>query len=398
MYPDALMEPIAPSRRGDLDDLSLEVFKASARIAGRVHPLTAERISRMLRNVNSYYSNLIEGVRTTLLEIETGLTELSDDERTGRLQRLHRQNIAAQTVAITECRRFERGITSSEFLCRLHALLFEGLPREFLVQRDMHGTREVVTIPGRLRDGNVRVGSHVPPDWKDLPALLERFREAYALEKVTGVSRLVQAASGHHRLLWIHPFYEGNGRMARLFSDIYLNCAGLEGYGLWTLSRGLARSEAEYKSLLAAADAKRRSDYDGRGNLSEAGLRRFCMFFLNTALDQARFMDELLGLDAAESNIGRYCSLRTDGHMAGQGPLPREAAKILRHVFVHGKIGKGEVHELINSSDRKARDIVKLLLREGLLETANQKAPLTIGLPWHAVRHYFPELCDSGAF
>ncbi|MDP3430309.1 MAG: hypothetical protein Q8R89_08270, partial [Desulfomicrobium sp.] len=183
-----------------------------------------------------------------------------------------------------------------------------------------------------------------------------------------------------------------------LFSDTYLRCCGLEGYGLWTMSRGLARAEGEYKSCLSVADATRRNDYDGRGSLSEEGLRRFCLFFLHTALDQARFMDELLNLDATASNIGLYCSLRIDGRMAGKDILPRESAKILNHVFVHGKIGKGEVHELINCSDRKARNIVKLLLNEGLLETENQKSPLTIGLPAHAVQYYFPELCDPGAF
>jgi hypothetical protein len=39
-----------------------------------------------------------------------------------------------------------------------------------------------------------------------------------------------------------------------------------------------------------------------------------------------------------------------------------------------------------------------MLLAEGLLETANQKSPLTIGLPARAVQYYFPELCDPGAF
>ncbi|MDO9583841.1 MAG: Fic family protein [Desulfomicrobium sp.] len=398
MYAISQMEPMIPTLRGDLEDLALEVFKASAKIAGRVHPLTAARLVRLLRNVNSYHSNLIEGIRTTLLEIESGLAELSEDDRTRRLQQLHKQNVVAQAVVEKERGRTGQGITSVGFLCRLHSLLFEGVPQEFLIQVNLQGTRKSVTIPGRLRDQNVRVGAHVPPDWSDLPDLLERFREAYALEAVKGAARLVHAAASHHRLLWIHPFLEGNGRVARLFSDTYLRCCGLEGYGLWTMSRGLARAEGEYKSCLSVADATRRNDYDGRGSLSEEGLRRFCLFFLHTALDQARFMDELLNLDATASNIGLYCSLRIDGRMAGKDILPRESAKILNHVFVHGKIGKGEVHELINCSDRKARNIVKLLLNEGLLETENQKSPLTIGLPAHAVQYYFPELCDPGAF
>lgn len=391
------MEPMIPAQRADLEALSLEVYKASARIAGRVHPITAKRIVKLLRNVNSYYSNRIEGIRTTLLDIESSLKGFSDNHTTRKLQLLHKQNIFAQS-AVEEYLAGKGDITSSEFLCHAHKLLFDGVPEEFLIQRDRHGVREIVMIPGQLRDGLVRVGQHVPPDWRSLPAFLQRFQNVYSQANVQGIVSLVYAAAAHYRLLWIHPFFEGNGRVARLFSDMYLKCAGLEGYGLWTLSRGLARAENDYKDFLSSADVPRQGDYDGRDNLSERGLHQFCKFFLETALDQARFMDDLLTLDATTRNITLFCSLRTQGYMAGKKPLPKEAVKILTHIFVHGKLIKGQVHDLINSSDRKARDVVKSLLNEGLLETENQKAPLTIGLPTHAVQFYFPELCDPGAF
>lgn len=392
------MEPMIPSRLGGLADLALEVYKASARLSGRVHPVTAERIVRLLRNVNSYHSNLIEGHRTTLLDIETSLRESSEDEKTRDQQLLHRQNVLAQSAIEGECEVDDVEITSTDFLCRLHDLLFKELPREFLVQQDEQGKCEVVMTPGTLRDRDVRVGGHIPPSSSSLPKLLERFHEAYSLTSLQGTDYLVCAAASHHRLLWIHPFLEGNGRVARLFTDIYLKCTGLEGYGLWTLCRGLARREAEYKSLLAGADARRQGDYDGRGNLSEEGLRRFCTFFLETALDQACFMDELLKLDSAEKNIEWYCSSRTSGRLAGKAPLPKETARILSHTFVHGCLTKGEVHKLIGTSDRKAREVVKVLLSEGLLESGNQKAPLTMGFPSGAVQYIFPELCDSGAY
>jgi Fic family protein len=392
------MEPMIPSIRGDLEELALEVFKSTAKLAGLVHPLTAKRLIELLRSVNSYYSNLLEGVRTTLLDIENSLRELSDDERTRRQQLLHAQNIKAQRLLEDECPAHGNDVTSSEFLCRLHELLFAGVPEEFLVQRDMRGERQAIMTPGTLRDEEVKVGSHIPPSPAHLPFLLRRFREAYGLESVRGTTRLVCAAASHHRLLWIHPFLEGNGRVSRSFTDVYLACSGLEGYGLWTISRGLARRDGEYKALLSGADARRQGDYDGRGALSEKGLHRFCAFFLETALDQARFMGDLLRLDAAERNIGFYCALRTSGRLAGKGPLPKESPRILTHAFLHGRLPKGEVHKLIGTSDRTARDVVKVLLREGLLETEHQKAPLTMGFPPEAVQFLFPELCDPGAF
>jgi Fic family protein len=376
----------------------LQVHKASARLAGRVHPLTAERIIVLLRGVNSYYSNLIEGVRTTLLDIENSLKALSEDEKIRKLQILHRQNLRAQEEVEGICPGESHRVTEKKFLLHLHHLLFEGLPEEFLIQSDERGKRRLVMKPGTLRAEDVKVGGHVPPSSMDLPQLLDRFHEAYRPDVTRGMDCLIKAAASHHRLLWIHPFLEGNGRVARLFTDIYLRCSGLEKYGLWTLSRGLARRQSDYKMFLAGADALRRNDYDGRGNLSESALHEFCVFFLQTALDQAEFMDELLGLNVVEKNIELYCAMRNQGRIIGLKPLPKEASLILKHVFVHGSLKKGEVHKLINVSERKARDVTKALLEEGLLESENQKAPLTMGFPAEAVRFILPDLCDAGAF
>jgi Fic family protein len=76
---------------------------------------------------------------------------------------------------------------------------------------------------------------------------------------------LADDAAAHHRLLWIHPFYDGNGRVARLFVHAYLRDIGV-GSSLWSVSRGLARNVAQYQALLMAADQQRDNDWDGPGN------------------------------------------------------------------------------------------------------------------------------------
>ena len=55
----------------------------------------------------------------------------------------------------------------------------------------------------------------------------------------------------------------------------------------------LARNESRYKELLAECDLPRRNDLDDRGNLSEEALAEFTRFFLETCLDQVRFMEQL---------------------------------------------------------------------------------------------------------
>ena len=82
----------------------------------------------------------------------------------------------------------------------------------------------------------------------------------------------------------MHPFLDGNGRVARLISYSVLLDA-LDTGGIWSVARGLARNEAEYKRLLAHCDLKRQSERDGRGNFSGAALAKFAGFFLQTCID-----------------------------------------------------------------------------------------------------------------
>jgi len=104
---------------------------------------------------------------------------------------------------------------------------------------------------------------------------------------------IVAVAAAHHRFLWIHPFYDGNGRVARLMSHAMFTRLGI-GNSLWSVARGLARNVATYKSLLNDADQPRHTDLHGRGALSERALVTFCRFFLDAAVDQIMYMRSIL--------------------------------------------------------------------------------------------------------
>jgi len=102
----------------------------------------------------------------------------------------------------------------------------------------------------------------VPISPKALPRFLERFEEGYAQTGRT--DRILAAACGHHRLLWMHPFQDGNGRIARMMSYAIL-LETLDTGGIWSVAHGLARHEGEYKQKLMECDRQRRNDLDGRG-------------------------------------------------------------------------------------------------------------------------------------
>jgi Fic family protein len=128
------------------------------------------------------------------------------------------------------------------------------------------------------------------------------------------------------------------------------------------------------------ADAPRNSDVAGRGNLSDEGLSQFCEFFLQTALDQVAFMNNLLEL---ENRITAYIQRR-----ATLNEIDPTSAFLLVDVLVRGEVARGEASRITGKPERTARRIVRILLEENLLTSGTPKGALRIGFPTKAIGYY----------
>jgi len=397
--PDAIsqMTPLLPERADDLQDLALEVIQRSASLGTRQHPITLHTLRELLRIINSYYSNLIEGHNTHPYDIVRAMQQQYDTEPAKR-------NLQLESVAhITVQRQMETwlaeetppNIAGQEFLCALHREFFRLLPEEFQVMTNPDTGRESKVVPGEMRAEPVKVGQHEPPGHANLPAFMVRFAEAYAPEKHHGAAKLVAAAAAHHRLMWIHPFLDGNGRVARLFTEAYLHRIPVHGFGLWSVSRGLARRNVDYKAALTWADAPRRNDLDGRGNLSNEGLVKFCRFFLEVCRDQVEYMGTLLQLDGLVERVRSYVQLRGTAMIPnppGGDNLRPEAARMLQEVLLRGEAPRGAVIEASGLKERTGRNVLGQLISEGLLVSDTPKGEVRVGFPIHAAGWFFPEL------
>jgi Fic family protein len=385
------MEPLLP--RGEkLVEPAIALVREASELGGQLHPITRASAADLLRTINTYHSNLIEGHNTRPRDIERALTgHLSSSPERRALQLEARAHIEVQQLVEQRLdTEPDLRITHTEFLLFLHREFYERMPVEWRKVRDAGATRERTVVPGKLREEEVDVGRHVPPPPGAIPRFLERFSQAYDLGRHKGLDQVIAIAASHHRLLWIHPFLDGNGRVARLFTDAYLRRAGLGGHGLWTASRGLARHRSRYFEALAAADAERRNDYDGRGARSEAALGAFCEFFLAICLDQVRFMNGLLGLDGLVARIEGYVARRAAGGVGVR--LPPEAGRLLSEALLRGEVARGEAARITGTSERTARRILSALTSERLLLSNTPKGPVRLGLPMHAVGFYFPQL------
>lgn len=393
-------EPLIPSENGELDDLALELSMTSSKLVGGLPPQTLDGIRELLRIVNSYYSNLIEGHNTHPIDVERAMkADYSQNEDKRDLQHESLIHIGLQEkIEAWLSARPNLDVTSADFLCAIHKEFYEQLPdRLRWVEGD--GMKPAWVEAGVLRDRQVVVGKHLPPIAESLPEFLRRFNEFYNPTNFHGTRPIVALAAAHHRLMWIHPFLDGNGRVARLFTDAYFQRLGILGYGLWNVSRGLARKGSEYKGLLAAADLHRENDLDGRGNLSERTLKEFCRFFLEVCVDQTRFMGSLLSLDNFFERLDAYVSMRSNGLVLDEKgvkaePLHSRAGSVLREAAIHGEISRGRVFELIEMSERSGRLILKSLMEEGILMPSSEshKSTVRLGFPAHAAGYWFPKL------
>jgi Fic family protein len=391
------MTPLLPEEADDLQDLALEVLQKSAALGNRQHHVTLNTLRELLRVVNSHYSNLIEGHNTHPYDIVRAMQKEYDSEPAKR--NLQMESVAHITVQKDMERKLleepEANITGWEFLCYLHRDFYRQLPEEFRVVTNPETSRESLVIPGELREEAVKVGYHKPPGYGSLKAFLDRFGEYYAPDRHHGALKLVAASAAHHRLMWIHPFLDGNGRVARLFTEAYFHRIPVHGFGLWSVSRGLARRDVDYKSALARADAPRRNDLDGRGNLSNEGLIYFCRFFLNVCLDQVEYMGSLLRLEELVERIRRYVELRGSGMIpgpAGQQGLRGESARMLQEVLVKGETARGAVNAASGLKERTGRTLLGQLIGEGLLVSDTPKGNVRLGFPIHAAGWFFPDL------
>jgi len=390
------LTPILPGRKliGPLKDMATEVATASAGLEKSIASVTARTLGERLRLINSYYSNLIEGHKTTIPEIEAAL----GNRFVGKPERRYAQELCAAHV-LTE-REFmaklkrdpHMDICSSEVLSRLHASFYSHLPVEHLNTHHIGGFTDIPVMPGNLRDGQVSVDGQTQhgPSAEALPRQMTIFHDAFRPQAFHGDEKLIAAAISHHRLTWLHPFRDGNGRISRLHTGLYLASINVNQCNLWSLSRGFSRNKDGYMLNLRATDSPER--VNAQVFFDEALTADFCRFFFEICLDQINFMRNLLRLEEIDRRIEW---LVRSTIMTADKDLAPEAERLLRAVFREGRLPRGRIPEIVGMTERTARRRVTMPLeRLHLLTSETPKGPVSIGMPGEALSFLFPSLFD----
>jgi Fic family protein len=377
-----------------ITDAVAELSAASATLGKALHPRTAAKLADLVRIMNTYYSNLIEGHHTRPRDIRRALAGNFDKDE----KRRHLQIEAAAHVRVqTEIDRLAAAdklqeSASTEFIRWLHLEFYKDAPQEML--RVKGDGREFIMEPGAWRskpEHDNAVGRHIPPSSERVADFMAYFEKRYCFKGLGTAGRIMAIAAAHHRFNYIHPFPDGNGRVSRLMSHAMAHQADIGAHGLWSISRGLSRGlsrgpegREEYKKMMDGADTPRQGDLDGRGNLSLKALNQFVLWFLKVCVDQVTFMSELFDIDTLAKRLRTY--------VARNDKLKPEAARLLEEALIRGEFERGDIERITGLPERTARRILSSVIEAGLLASETEKGPVSLRFPDDALEVLFPRL------
>jgi Fic family protein len=344
------MEPLLIGQdsrhRPALTHLAFELSQKSAGFRRSLPASLLESLADLVRSMDCYYSNLIEGHDTHPVDIERALKhDYSQDARKSNLQLEAEAHMEVQRWIDGGGLKGGRAVTVNG-IKDIHRLFCELLPEDLLWVDGPDGKNRVRVIAGELRQSDVQVGRHIAVSPGAVPRFLGRF--AYVYGRVGKTEGILSAAAEHHRLLWIHPFVDRNGQVARLMSHAML-LEVIDTGAVWSVARGLARNVETYKALLNNCDFTRRNDLDGPGNLSEEALAEFTRFFLRVCIDQVEFMESLVQADRLRARMLLWAEEETR-----LGQLPAKSGSLLEALLYRGQLPRGDADSVVGTGERLA--------------------------------------------
>jgi len=306
-------------------------------------PMVAEELRRRARIRSTHYSTRIEGNRLTLAEAEEVLTG-------GRMPFHGRER------DVTEVRNYwnallrieewaARGVPLTEDLIqRLHALVEHGPRARPTPYRDGQNV---------IRDSETGTIVYLPPEARDVPDLMgglvswvEREREDLPVPLIAGLA--------HYQFVTIHPYFDGNGRTARLLATFLLHRGGYGLNGFFSLEEYHARDLSAYYGSLAAHP--HHNYYEGR---AEADLTPWLEYFLQVLAAVFDTASKEALKAAGEGFVAEPEALRR---------LDPRARAVLGLFARQERVSGRDVAMTLGLSERMARELVRDWVEEGFLE------------------------------
>lgn len=340
----------------------MEIEAAKAVVESTPLPPAVEVELRHKARVRStHFSTRIEGNRLTLKEAQQVIDSHSKAAAKGRKEKTH---FHGRERDVQEVRNYwdallkvedwaVNGIELTEDLIRrLHAIVDKGKRARPTPYRDGQNV---------IRDSRSGGIVYLPPEAKDVSRLMaEMVRWAREAGK-ENIPVPIIAALVHYQFVTVHPFYDGNGRTARLLATFILQRDGYGLHGFFSMEEHHARDLAGYYASLAVH--KNHNYYQGR---AEADLTLWIAYFTSLL---AKVFTRVKG------EAVQYAGKGVPREPEKLRQLDRRARIVLSLFAGKDKITAPEVAQALGLSSRMARILLRKWVQDGWLgvtDTANR--------------------------
>ena len=222
--------------------------------------------------------------------------------------------------------------------------------------------------PTAYRDGqnvirNGKLVVYLPPKAEDVPLLMKNLVDWIENSVKADLPIPFIAGLSHYQFATIHPYYDGNGRTARLLATLILHKHGYDLKGLYSLEGYYARNLQAYYLALTVGDDE---DYY-EGNRAIGDLTKFLEYFIE-------------GMEDSLSTVRRQAEKEQQKGSLDQSPLLRTLSpkqrQTLKLFLVSQKIHAKDIAQFFQISDRQARYLCQKWSQEGFLEISEKPSKI----------------------
>ena len=327
--------------------MSIEAAKAVVEKTPLSPAIQAE-LRHKARVRSTHYSTRIEGNRLTLKEAEKVIEQKKANFH-GRERDVNEVRNYWEALLKVEDWAAKKVDISEELICRLHALVEKGRRAKPTPYRDGQNV---------IRDAASGAIVYLPPEAKDVASLMAAMVRWVKHAQKEGIPPPVISALLHYQFVTIHPYYDGNGRTARLLATFILQRDGYGLNGFFSLEEHHARDLEGYYQALSVH--KKHNYYQGRDQADLTAWVEYFIKLLAKVFQQAR--DEAVRM-GGEKGVVEPQELRL---------LDHRARTVLALFVKKDKIIVKDIAESLGLSDRMARILVSGWVKDGWLEVLNE--------------------------
>jgi hypothetical protein len=410
--------PFFPDARacGPLLERAAALVAEGHRLEAANAPLAAA-LRPLLASMNACHASALDGQPLRPPDVARPAVSDEADGRLGAALARARAHVAAEAALSEALPQRSVGLYAPEFVQCIHAELHR---RPVSSEGGASAVKEELEHPERASREAARLGKvsgsargvpgmpgDAPGAWRrspvnesrgarpeDVPDLLDLWQGIYCkpFPREQGV---VAAVCAGQRLLAVRPFERGNGRTARLHTQLVLGALGVT-QGLWSPLRGMARDREGYRHLLRRALASATGEPEAA---RREALGAYAVWLLDACLVEARAARERLDPKRLEGRLGELLGwLGAHPWVIGseRSVIKPDALEALHYAAITGPVERARFIAMLGLQHRTGRRVLSSLIDCGLLASDSSRAPVRFNLTWPSLRFVFPDVWPEG--